>query len=180
MPESPIKEPDAKQTHLPLAYDCGVVVLFPLIQMLFDKTGCTSGGKFSNDNQKALALSILSYTVYSHFMIPAADVSIIPLLCGFDASMVPTEMPLLSDNQKEIVENILNEAIHILHPVGRASLDWLRLTFLIRKGTLGEDNNRHNLKIRPSPFDILLDKVGWSYSAVKFPWMKKPLFVTWR
>ena len=174
------KAPDTQQTHLLRAGDCGVILLFPFIPMLFDKTGCTSGGKFSNDNQKALALSVLSYTVYGHYTVPPADVSIIQLLCGFDAGIVPTEMPLLSDDQKEIAESLLNEVIHNWGAIGNTSPDGLRTSFLVRKGTLSENNNRHNLKIRPSSFDILLDKVPWSYSVLKFPWMKKPLFVTWR
>ena len=174
------KAPDTQQTHLLRAGDCGVILLFPFIPMLFDKTGCTSGGKFSNDNQKALALSVLSYTVYGHYTVPPADVSIIQLLCGFDAGIVPTEMPLLSDDQKEIAESLLNEVIHNWNPLGPASLNWLRTYFLIRTGTLGENASGLQLNIPPAAFDILLDKVPWSYSVLKFPWMKKPLFVTWR
>ena len=148
--------------------------------MLFEKTGCTSGGKFSNDNQKALALSILSYTVYGHYTVPQADVSAIQLLCGFDAGMVPTEMPLLSDNQKEIAESLLNEVIHNWDAIGNTSPNGLRSSFLIRAGTLSENEHGPKLNIPPTSYDILLDKLPWSYSIIKLPWMRTPLYVTWR
>lgn len=174
------KKTDTPQTRLPRAGDCGVVLLAPYIPMLFEKTGCTHGGQFGSDEQRTLAVSVLSYTTYGRYTPPPADVSIIQLLCGIEADKVLTEMPLLSDNQKDIAESLLNGVITNWSAIGRTSADGLRSSFLIRAGTLGSEDSGLQLKIPPTAYDLLLDKLPWSYSTVKLPWMKNPLHVTWR
>ena len=36
------------------------------------------------------------------------------------------------------------------------------------------------LAVKSGPFDMLLDRLPWSYSTIKLPWMHEVLYVDWR
>jgi hypothetical protein len=34
--------------------------------------------------------------------------------------------------------------------------------------------------VAPGPFDMLMDRLPWSFSLIRYPWMEEPLHVTWQ
>jgi hypothetical protein len=55
----------------------------------------------------------------------------------------------------------------------------LRETFLCRQGKLilGEEGWR--LEIQRKTEDILIDRLPWGFSKIKYPWMPQVLSVSW-
>ena len=60
-----------------------------------------------------------------------------------------------------------------------SSPDAIRSTFLIREGKLETDDFDKKLIVQRKTEDILIDKLPWSISIVKTPWMKHFLTVDW-
>lgn len=175
------KKAPAKQAIVQsTANDCGIVILFPYLQPLFEKAGCTKGGKFENEQKKAEAVSLLSYATFGRYAAPITEHSIIQLLCGFESNKEITDLPILSSEQKSLTDSLLEGVIHNWGALGHTSADGLRTTFLIRSGALKKEDEQQQLTIGQKTFDILLDKLPWGYSTVKLPWMKSPLHVKWR
>ena len=174
------KKKPAPAARIPHAGDCGIVLLAPYIPMLLDKAGCTDNKTFKDDSSRALAVSLLNYTVYGSYTIPPTEISIAQVLCGLDPAIGPVEECELSDEQKTLANSLLAGVIANWNAIGHSTPDGLRASFLIRQGTLNDSEEGPLLAVENSAYDILLDKLPWGYSTVKLPWMKSPLHVKWR
>lgn len=164
----------------PKAGDCGIVLLTPYIPMLLEKAGCIKAGKFIDDGSKIMALALLNYTVCGNYEPPKAEKSIAQLICGFDAGEKLAELPTISDELKALADSLLQGVIANWCALGHTSPDGLRASFLIRQGILNNSEEGPSLSVDNSAYDMLLDKLPWGYSTVKFSWMKIPLQVKWR
>lgn len=174
------KKKPTPTTRIPHAGDSGIVLLAPYIPMLLDKAGCTANKAFKDDSSRALAVSLLNYTVYGSYTVPPTEISIVQMLCGLDPAIGPVEECELSDEQKTLVNSLLAGVIANWNAIGHSTPDGLRASFLIRQGTLNDSEEAPLLAVENSAYDILLDKLQWGYSTVKLPWMKSPLHVKWR
>jgi len=94
-----------------------------------------------------------------------------------------TAIPLsveLTDNEKDIINGLLNAVIQNWSKLNNTSIDGLRGNFLIRNGKLEEHDDFYQLIVEERAYDILLGSLPWSISTVKFSWMEKGINVKWR
>ena len=70
--------------------------------------------------------------------------------------------------------------------VGHTSVAGLRESFLQREGRLTRDKTpagdppRWRLRVQTRGFDVLLDRLPWSFQTIRLPWMQGALHVEWR
>ena len=72
------------------------------------------------------------------------------------------------------------KAVIQLWDIGDTSVDSLRDAFIARSGQIERIKLGWKLTVEPSPFDMLLDRLPWSFSIVKLRWMEEPVHVSWR
>ena len=87
--------------------------------------------------------------------------------------------------QKQICLNQLSSLVMSIienwKAIGHVSIDGFRGTFLHREGKIEKETDEEiYLKVKQGPFDMLLDRLPWSYSMLKFKWHKKLLSTIWR
>jgi hypothetical protein len=63
--------------------------------------------------------------------------------------------------------------------IGNTSVQGLRQTFLQREGYLSRKEDGWHLQVPKRTFDMLLDKLPWSISTIRLPWMETILWVEW-
>ena len=183
---TPDKNPrNSEQDLAKTAYeimDSGLVLLAPYLPALFERTGCIEKGVFANEESQRKALAVLKYAAYGNYAEPPKDAALMNLLCNLPVSPVlyVDELPKVSDNEKELIDSLLNAVIANWKAVGHMSPDGLRGTYFVRNGTLETAGASDMLTVETKTFDILLDKLPWGYSMIKHSWMKKVLNVKWR
>lgn len=162
--------------------DSGLVLLAPYLPALFERTGCIEKGFFANEESQRKALAVLKYAAYGNYAEPPKDAALMNLICNLPVSPVlyVDELPKVSDNEKELIDSLLNAVIANWKAVGHMSPDGLRGTYFVRNGTLETAGASDMLTVETKTFDILLDKLPWGYSMIKHSWMKKVLNVKWR
>jgi hypothetical protein len=102
------------------------------------------------------------------------------LLCGLDPG-IPINCTLeISQREKDTMEQMLKGVIQQWGPLGDTSIRGLIDSFLVREGELWQEEDAWRQDTVQKGYDILLDSLPWSYSPVKYAWMKKPLYVKWR
>jgi hypothetical protein len=128
------------------------------------------------------ALSFLKYATFGQYKEPPRNAAVMNLLCGLPATPVFTvdDLPKLSDEEKALVDSLLTAIISNWSAVGHMSPDGLRSTYLVRAGTVESSGATDLLTVENKTFDILIDRLPWSYSVIKHPWMPKVLNVKWR
>ncbi len=161
--------------------NAGVVLLAPYLSQLFNKLELLNKeGLWKNDNCQIKAVELI------HFLTFGTD-EMMEYTCILNKLLVsmPISLPLeteisLTIEEKTLCESLLTAVISNWSALKSSSIDNLRGSFLIREGRLSKHDDRYDLKVEDKGFDILIDKVPWSFKLVKYKWMKKPIFVDWR
>ena len=155
-------------------------MLNPYIPVLFERAGLVVSKEFINDEKQKRAVQLLQYCVGGSENI-AEYVLVLPkILCGVEMNEPIESDFLITDDEKELVNSLLENIIEQWSILGETKTDGLQQTFLERNGALRLRNERWELEVEQRPFDMLLDKIPWTYSLIKYPWMQKPLSTLWR
>ena len=97
----------------------------------------------------------------------------------------PFNVPLpksleLTDKETETVESMLAGVKANWPKMVNTSVGGLQRSFIEREGQLEQRENKWVLTVENKAYDILLDSLPWSYKMIRFPWLKKPISVSWR
>jgi hypothetical protein len=160
--------------------NAGMVIIAPYIQRLFNILELTKDSAFVNDEAAERAVHLLQYVVTAEQATPEYRLALNKLLCGIHGGVPIIAGIEVSDHEKNVIEQMLNGVIAHWSALGKTSIAGLRQTFLAREGQLSFVEESWQLRIPSSSFDMLLDRLPWSFAMIKFPWMRDPLHVTWR
>ena len=98
--------------------------------------------------------------------------------CPFN---VPTPRNLeLTDKEIETVESMLAGVKANWPKMVNTSVGGFQRSFIERDGRLEQQEGKWVLTVENKAYDILLDSLPWSYKMIRFPWLKKPISVSWR
>lgn len=161
-------------------HNAGMVLLAPYIPMLFQRLGLTDGNVFVSANSQHQALFCLQYLVEQTVHAPEYQLTLNKVLCGIAIHAPIPDSVKLPEGASGMIEGLLKTVIDHWKALGSTSVDGLRSTFLQRNGQLTSQDKQWQLDVIQSTFDMLLDQLPWSYQTIKYAWMDKPLFVSWR
>lgn len=161
-------------------FNAGIVLAAPYIPTMFQRTGLTEQGQFVSDSARQQGVLLLQELACGDHEAPEYQLMLDKVLCG-----MPLETPLypameLPTAAKSLITGMLNAILQHWKALGSTSIDGLRTTFIQRHGLLTEQDDNWQLVVTPGTFDMLLDRLPWSFQTIKYPWMDKPLFVSWR
>jgi|GEM_PF-4144403 len=157
----------------------GVVLLGPYIPLLFERLQLTEGAEFRNETCRAQAIHLLYFAACGLTDPAEHELALYKILCGLDVAAPIAKDAGITDAQKGIVEELLTYVISQWEALKNTSPEGLRGTFLVRSGKLICEEEFDRIIVEHKAFDILLTKVPWSFSQLKFRWMSKLLTVEW-
>lgn len=168
----------SEEEHLAVEY-CGLVILAPYLPAFFKNLQV----ELSNgDTQQVYRAIHLLHYIATGDLQPEEPVLVVPkILAGMQVEEpVPQELRLTEDEKQEC-NNLLEAVIHNWPVLKNTSPDGLRSGFLQREGLLSQPEGGDNwlLRIDRLAQDLLLERIPWSYSVVKLPWMPWMLRVEW-
>ena len=184
-------------------YNSGLVLLWPFLPRFFESLKLIQRGQFVNSESAQRAVLILQYLVDAATEIPEHFLPLNKILCGIDL-LEPVAANLeISETQKDECEHLLSAVISNWSILKNTSINGFRHAFLQREGILkvraprlrsstrrgsGSPEARlrrplrdHSwlLQVEQTTYDILLDRIPWSISVVKLPWIEGVLYVEW-
>jgi hypothetical protein len=173
-----INVPKTKPSGI-LVYNAGIVILNTYIPVLFERLRLVNEKKFIGKQEQDDAVHYLQYVVTG---LDKTEESFLPLnkvLCGLPLSHPATDGITITNEQKILVDGLIKAAISHWPVIGETSIEGFRGNWLVREGMLIEMEDRWELNVEKRSYDILLNKSPYSFSIIKYPWMEKPLHVTW-
>jgi len=171
---------DKKHHDLMTINNAGLVLAAPYIPRLFTMLALTEKGEFKTIEHAYKAVHLLQFMVNNATQTPEYELALNKILCGMPLSEpVPFEVEL-SDHEKETTSSLLGAIVAHWHALGGTSTQGLQQTFFQREGGVWREEDKWQLNVQTATFDMLLDQLPWSYSLIKYPWMKQPLHVQWR
>lgn len=160
--------------------NAGMVLAAPYLPRLFSMLKLTVDGRFVDFYAAERAVHLLQFMVNGHTESAEYQLLLNKLICGIGTSIPISPDIVLSENEKSITEQLLQGMIQNWSTIGKTSISGLRETFLQRPGWISLQEDAWQLKVQTGTFDMLLDRLPWSFSIIKYAWMDKPVHVTWR
>lgn len=160
--------------------NAGQVLLASYLPRLFDKLELSEGKRFKNDEAAQRAVHLIQFMVDERQNAPEYQLVLNKLMCGIDLEEIVEREINVATHERELMEGLLQAVIANWKEIGNTSIAGLRESFLQRQGVLFLKGGTWRLQIENKAFDMLLDKLPWSYSIIKFPWMNTAIHVDWR
>lgn len=161
-------------------YNAGMVLLYPFITRLFRMLGYVKGKEFVDVEAQYKAIHMLQYVVTSRAQAPEHELLLNKVFCGFPiAEPVPFGVEF-TPQELQTGESLLKGVIQNWPKMKNMTPNSLRGSFLMREGTLKEEEGKWKVVIHKQTFDILLKSLPWGYNFIRFPWNEKFITVEWK
>lgn len=159
--------------------NAGLVLINHYIPMLFERLGIIDSQKYFVDEKQLDAVHYLQYVAVGDSQTDEPYLALNKILCG-----IPLNQPIKNEisiptEHKVLVEELIMAMIGYWPEIGSSSIDGFRGNWLIRNGLLIEYEDKWELTIEKRAYDLLIHKSPFTFSIIKYPWMKKPLYVQW-
>lgn len=160
--------------------NAGLVLLWPYFSTLFKRLNLLEGKSFVSEDAQQRAVMLLQYLVTGKTECEEHELLLNKVLCGVPlGAPVPVSVKL-SEQEIDELDGLLTSVISNWAALGKASIEALRETFLVREGAI-EVRGEHEwvLKVERKGVDILVDRIDWGFSMVIVSWTDNKLYVEW-
>ena len=156
----------------------GIVLLNPYVPLLFKRLNLLSEEKAFLPDCQPKAIQVLNYLALGN---EQAHADPLPrIICGI-ATQGDIHLPPLEAKEKDVCDSLLSAVIEHWSVLGNTSLAGLRHSFLQRSGSLTfHEDNGWTLRVGKQGMDVLLSRIPWGFSTLKFPFMDQVLHVEWK
>ena len=159
--------------------DAGAVLLHPFFLAHFEKLGWQKDGRFVDDLTRERAVHQIRFLATGHHCEHESLLVLAKILCGMTPSQPVAEATEPDDASKAEAEVLLRAVIRNWGALKNTSPDGLRDAFLQRDGRLMLGDAGWKLQVEARGVDVLINRLPWSLSVVRLPWMSELLFVEW-
>ncbi|KAB8043916.1 hypothetical protein GCM43_06965 [Janthinobacterium aquaticum] len=166
--------------HEPLyIHNGGIVLLWLFLDRYFNKLELQEKGAFLGEGQQQRAVYLLHYLSHGTFEAPAHALALNKLLCGMDVAAPVEPGGALTEQEQQFSAQVLQTVLQHWSVLGNTSVDGLREVFLQRAARLVQEDHQWCLRVERANVDVLMDRLPWSFSTIRLPWMKCALKVSW-
>jgi hypothetical protein len=180
-------EPISKKEKLPglpeegiFAVNAGLVLLHPFLNNYFKRLKLVKDNAFVDKKIWQKALYLLHYLATGSTEAAEHELVIPRMLCAYPGEETVERGIPVSPAETEEADNMLTAVISQWEILKNTSMEGLREGFLQRSGKLFVKEENIYLQVETSGIDVLLDRLPWSLSTIKLPWMEKIVRVEWR
>jgi hypothetical protein len=159
-------------------HNAGIVLICGYIPTLFSRLNLTSENTFVDTQSQNGAAIYLQYLASGLTRTEEEHLSLNKILTGLPLSQAAPHVNI-DEAQEQLIESLLSAVIAHWPAIGDSSISGFRENWLLRNGTLSEQEDKWELRVEKRPYDMLIHKSSFSFSIIKYPWMNKPLHVVW-
>lgn len=159
--------------------NAGLILLHPFLPTFFTRTNLMHEGKFIDEHKQFRAPCLLQYAVTGSEKHAEHQMVLNKILSGIKAEEALPEISILSEQEKQVSNELLRVVIQQWEKMKNTSIEGFRTSFLQREGALTLTADAWVLKIEQRGYDILLQTLPWGMGMIKTSWMDKPLIVEW-
>jgi hypothetical protein len=160
--------------------NAGLIILHPFLSELFRHCGWLVKNKFLNSYAQTMAVYALHYLATGEIEAFEHELIFPKFLAGMDREALLEPVEPLNNREQAACNELLGEILKHWKPLRNTSPQGLREAYLQRNGKLENIYSGWHLSIEQKTLDILLSRLPWGISLIKFPWMPQMLTVTWQ
>lgn len=159
--------------------NAGIVILWPFLQSFFAALDLYESSGFRSGEAQETAVLLLHYIATGETDVPEHDLILAKILCNWQEHGSLSRDLQVSELMRRETDSLLNSVISNWSALKNTSPGGLRNTYLQRPGLLTSGDDRSVLQVERNAFDVLLEKLPWTISVIKLPWMPRRIEVEW-
>ncbi|MBL4605390.1 MAG: hypothetical protein JKY02_06970 [Flavobacteriaceae bacterium] len=172
--ETPIQPEENGEYY---SQNAGLIIVHPYLKdFLVNCDLLNDENKITNPE---LAIHLLHYVATKKEKQFESNMVFEKFLCGFPIQKSIRREVGISKELKQKSEDFLEAVITNWTALNNASPDLLRNEFLQRLGKISFKEVNPRIVVERKTHDILLDKIPWTLSICKLPWINKLIFTDW-
>ena len=160
--------------------NAGLTIAAPYLPQLFSRLHLTGKTGFKSGADAQRGVHLLQYMLNESSHSPEYQLILNKLLCGVKPGKPVIAGVIITEEEKKIINGLITGMIQNWKILGKTSVKGFRESFFMREGKLVLNDDHWELYVEPKPFDMLLDRIPWSFSYIKYSWMDKVVNVNWR
>ena len=162
--------------------NAGLCLLAPWFVRLFAMLGWLDEErkKFRNTASKVRAVFLLQYLASGEEKAwREAELAFNRLLTALPGHVpLPGRLPL-ADEERQTADGMVAGVKANWPQMNGTSVEGFRGSFILRRGTLEQEEERWLLTVEEKAYDLLLETVPWGFRQIRLPWLKKHVQVKW-
>lgn len=158
----------------------GLVLFAPYLALLFERLGLLDGKRHLTADALPRARRTLQLLGDRNTPEQTRTDPLEKLLLGRPQSWRHGNAAADPPPDTALIDGLIRAVVARWTALGQTSPEGLQDAFVRRGGSLRESEDGWRLTVDPGPFDMLLDRLPWSFGTVALPWMEMPLHVKWR
>ena len=170
---------DIKKGEQLQIYNAGLALIWPFVGTLFTRLGYIKDKAFIDKESQFRAVHLLQYIIDGGDTSPEFVLVFNKLICGIPLADPLDMFVALTNEEKQEADQLLESIKSKWKEMKNTSLATFRDSFLKRGGALTFDEKNWKLKVESKPIDVLLRKLPWGISLIKFHWINYMIFVEW-
>lgn len=169
---------DPKQAYL--SQRGGLVLLHPFLPLLFGRLDLLDSKRQIPKSNIAVARRALQLIGDTQADEDQPTDAVEKLLLGVPQNWAVPGEKVSEQPDLALINSLLASVVERWGALGQTSPDGLRDAFICRNATLRRQDTAWSLRVENGPFDMLLDRLPWSFGTIGLPWMPEPCNVHWR
>lgn len=163
---------------LPIS-NSGLVLSAPFLPYFFKGLGLVENKEFISKEAQNRGVLLIQALLDESYSYEESDLLLNKILCGMGPSE-PTEVNFSpSELEKEEIKNLLDAMVTRWSALKSTSGASMAKGFFRREGSLRRVDKGFQLLIPRISIDILLNRLPWTISIIKLPWMEETLYTEW-
>ena len=162
--------------------NAGLCLLAPWFVRLFAMLGYLDEErkKFRSTASKVRAVFLLQYLASGEEQAwREAELAFNRLLTALPGHVpLPGRLPL-ADEERQTADGMVAGVKANWPQMNGTSVEGFRGSFILRGGTLEQEEERWLLTVEEKAYDLLLETVPWGFRQIRLPWLKKHVQVKW-
>jgi hypothetical protein len=157
----------------------GLVLVAPFLPYFFKGLGLVENKEFVSKAAQNRGVLLLQALLDDSYFYEESDLLLNKILCGIDV-LEPIEVNFSpTETEKEEIHNLLDAMVARWTALKSTSGASMSKGFFAREGSLKRMDKGYQLTIPRISIDILLNRLPWTISIIKLPWMEETLYTEW-
>jgi hypothetical protein len=159
--------------------NAGLVIFWPFLNRFFESVRLVKKGRFVSPEASERGVHLLQYLADGSTETPEHELALNKVLCGrLLAEPVAREFKITRKESGE-GDSLMRAVIQNWPALGKISTDGLRAAFLQRRGVLKLHHGDWLVQVERETHDVLLDRLDWTISVIRLPWLENMIYTEW-
>lgn len=157
--------------------NAGLIIIHPFLQTFFSRLDLLTEDLTLKDPE--LCVHLLHYLATGTEQDFEYQLAFEKIICNIPSNQPVERFIYLSEEMKKEADELLQVALDNWPILRNSGIELLRHEFLKREGAIRTDEQNIQIAFERKAQDILIDKLEWTLSFIKFPWLRAIIRVNW-